>query len=102
MKYSQFCSAFAPVDDSSKYLLNQRIPMNTDLRLNYESLFDDNTKLQYEQTWQLHFRSEELVNSMKVMLLRDQSYDAIRNEFDSVIDIRHKLYITVDDLTSYL
>lgn len=76
--------------------------MNTDLRVNYEGLFADNTKLQYEQAWQLHFRSEDLINSMKVMLLRDQSYDVIRNEFDSVIDAKHKLYITLEDMTVYL
>lgn len=39
---------------------------------------------------------------MKVMLLRDQSYDVIRNEFDSVIDAKHKLYITLEDITVYL
>lgn len=39
IKYSQFCSAFAPINESCKQMLGQRDPFNTDLERQYQETF---------------------------------------------------------------
>jgi hypothetical protein len=84
IKYSEFCTAFAPINQSAQQKLGQRIPQNTQLEKTYENLFSPHTKSMYEQTWKLHFESERLIEYMRSKLLSNPYFDLNKSYYEDL------------------
>lgn len=58
IKYSNFCDAFAPKEESSLKLLASRVPRNVHLTMPYEEMFSDKTREMFKEVWHMHIDCE--------------------------------------------
>ena len=75
IKYSEFCSAFAPLSPRSQQILVQRQPVNTQLEMQYEEVFDPLTRDLYQICWKIIFFSEQLYEKMRQKLLSNPNFN---------------------------
>ena len=100
LKYSEFCTAFAPQSARTQQELVNRTPSNTQLEKSYQDTFAHQTKQLYEQCWALHFRIESTVEMMRQKLLKNPFFDISKAYRD--IDSSKKGYIIAGDLGKFL
>ena len=65
IKYSEFCSAFAPISPRSQQVLVHRHPINTQLEMSYDEVFVLQTRELYQMCWKLLFFSEQMYEKMR-------------------------------------